>query len=80
MRRNKHDKGNEVFKAVMRGTSTRTPSSAERAKDAQRAAEVKRESDRIKAESAAINAELDRQRRAELAHAQAEEDRRKQGK
>lgn len=74
------DKGNEVFRKVMEGTRFRSPSPAEREKDAQRAAEVKRESDRVKAESAAINAELDRQRRNELAHQRAEEERRKQGK
>lgn len=70
------DKGNRVFREVMKGTRERTPTAAERAKDAQREAEYKRESDRIKAESAAINAELDRQRRSDLAHARAEEERR----
>lgn len=74
------DKGNEVFRRVMEGTKFRSPSPAEREKDAQRAALLKRESDRIKAESRAIQAQLDRQRRSDETHARAEEDRRKQGK
>jgi len=70
------EKGNRVFRDVMKGTRERTPSEAEKAKDAQRASDLKRESDRIKAESKAINADLERQRRSDLAHARAEEERR----
>jgi hypothetical protein len=67
----------DTFQKVMRGLAQRTPSAAERAKDEERARQIKAESDRIQAESRAIARQLDEQRRAEAAHQRAEEDRRK---
>lgn len=68
----------DTFQKVIRGLAQRTPSAAERAKDEERARLIKAESDRIAAESRAIQLQLEADRRAEIAHARAEEERRKQ--
>lgn len=77
MGRKDKDHNKDTYQKVMRGLAQRTPSAAEQRKDAERAAQYKRESDRIKAESARIKRELDERARAEAAHQRAEEDRRK---
>jgi hypothetical protein len=74
------DKGNKVFREVMKGTRDRTNSDAERKRNADLEARTKREADRLKRETDKTNAEMERQRRADAAHARAEEDRRKRGK
>lgn len=77
MGRKDKDHNKDTFQKVLRGLAQTTPSAAERAKDEERKRLIKAESDRIAAESRAINRELDEQRRAEAAHQRAEEDRRR---
>lgn len=77
MGRKDKDHNKDTFQKVIRGLAQRTPSAAERAKDEERERLIKAESDRIAAESRAIAHQLDEQRRAELAHQRAEEERRK---
>jgi len=74
------DKGNRVFREVMKGTRDRTNTDAERRRNADLEARTKREADRLAKETKRINDMMDRQRRAEAAHQRAEEDRRKRGK
>jgi hypothetical protein len=74
------DKGNRVFREVMKGTRDRTNTDAERRRNADLEARTKREADRLAKETKRINDMMERQRRAEAAHQRAEEDRRKRGK
>jgi hypothetical protein len=74
------DKGNHVFREVMKGTRDRTNTDAERRRNADLEARTKREADRLAKETKRINDMMERQRRAEAAHQRAEEDRRKRGK
>lgn len=74
------DKGNKVFREVMKGSRDRTPSPAERARDEASAERVENERKRLASETKRIAAETDRLRRSDIAHARAEQDRRNQRK
>jgi hypothetical protein len=71
------DKGNPVFRKVMHGTNNRVPSSSERREDERRAKQLKADTERLAKESRELRARLEREKRAEIAHARAEADRRK---
>ncbi len=70
----------DVFQRVMRGSAQRTPSAAERAKDAERERAIQKEAKRIKDESDRIQLMLKRQAQAEENHRAAELERRKNQK
>lgn len=71
------DKGNSVFRAVMKGTQDRTNTEAERRRNAELEARTRRERERLERESKRIAAEEAQRQRAEAAHQRAEEDRRR---
>ena len=56
------DKGNRVFREVMKGTRDRTNTDAERRRNADLEARTKREADRLAKETKRINDMMDRQR------------------
>jgi len=74
------DKGNKVFREVMKGTRDRTPSAADRARDEANAKRIEDERKRLASETKRIAAEADRLRRSDIAHARSEQDRRNQRK
>lgn len=74
------DKGRDVAREVLRGLNNREPSNAERREDERRARQLKADTDRIAKESRELQARLERERRAEIAHARAESDRRRNKK
>lgn len=80
MNRRKDRENREVFEKVKRGLANRTPSPAERAKDAARERLIQAEANRIRQESEAIKAKLEAQARAEQEHQRMEAERRRQGK
>jgi hypothetical protein len=77
MARGKED---NVFREVMKGTRNRTNTDAERKRNAELEARTKRHAEQLKRETAKANAMVDRQRRTDLAHARAQEERRKDRK
>lgn len=66
----------KVFNDVKKGLANRTPSDAERKKDAERERLIQAEANRIRLESEKIRAMLKRQADNEAAYQQAEKDRR----
>lgn len=66
----------KVFNEVKKGLAQRTPSEAERKKDAERERLIQAEANRIRLESEKIRAMLKRQADNEAAYQQAEKDRR----
>lgn len=77
--RDTNNKGNKVFRQVMRGTRERTPTAAELAKDAARQRIVDAEAARIRQESARIKALIEAKEEADRIHQAAEEERRRKG-
>lgn len=77
MGRKDKDHNKDVFQKVMRGTAQRTPSAAERAKDAERERAIQKEAKRIRDESDRIQIMLKRQAQADEHHRAAELERRK---
>lgn len=71
------DRGNSVFRAVMKGTQDRTNTEAERRRNAELEVRTRRERERLEKESRRIAAEEDKRQRTEAAHQRAEEDRRR---
>ena len=66
----------KVFNEVKKGLAQRTPTEAERKKDAEREKLIQAEANRIKLESERIRAMLKRQTENEATYQQAEKDRR----
>lgn len=66
----------KVFNEVKKGLAQRTPSEAERKKDAERERLIQAEANRIRLESEKIRAMLKRQADNEAAYQRAEKDRR----
>lgn len=66
----------KVFNDVKKGLANRTPTDAERKKDAERERLIQAEVNRIRLESERIRALLKRQADNDAAHQQAEKDRR----
>lgn len=66
----------KVFNDVKKGLAQRTPSEAERKKDAERERLIQAEANRIRLESERVRAMLQRQAENEAAYRQAENDRR----
>ena len=80
MSRRKDRENREVFDKVKKGLASRTPSAAERAKDAERERLVQAEANRIRLKSEEIAAQLARQEQLNREHERMEAERRKQGK
>ena len=77
MARKDKDHNKDTFQKVIRGLAQRTPSAAERAKDAAREAIVEKERQRIQKESRRIAALIAAKEEADRIHKAAEAERRK---
>lgn len=80
MSRRKDRENREVFDKVKKGLASRTPSPAERAKDAERERLIQAEANRIRLEGEKIAAQLAHQEALNQEHDRLEAERRKQGK